>query len=122
MDQDVLMFVVMVGGVVLVTGHVVRWLRLRTLHETLREALRRGEPAPEALLARLDDTAGAGAGDGRNGLILIALGLALIGYGALADGGANLRQLAGVALFPILVGAALGLKAVMAGRRRPPGS
>lgn len=118
MDQDVLMFVAVVAGVVLVTGHIMRLLRLRTLHATLREALRRDGRVPETLLDRLDDAPSEGGGDDRNGLILLALGLALIGYGWIAEEGANLRDLAAAALFPIAVGGVLLARGLYI-RRRP---
>jgi hypothetical protein len=121
MNEDVLMFAAMVTGAVLIAGHVSRILRTRFMHRTLRDAISRDGVISPALLDRLDDQQPDGGGDDRNGLVLLALGAAMIGYGLIADAGL-LRQLTGMALFPIFVGAVLLARALRLNRRAGPRS
>jgi len=116
MNEDVLMFAAMVTGAVLIAGHVSRILRTRFLHQTLREAMRSEGALNPSLLNKLDDQQPDAGGDDRNGLVLLALGAAMIGYGLVADAGL-LRQLTGMALFPIFVGAVLLARALRLNRR-----
>jgi hypothetical protein len=117
MNEDVLMFVAMVTGVVLVAGHAARVLRTRTLHRTIREALRSPGGLPPGLLDRLDEPQSDGGGDDRNGLVLLALGAALVGYALLAADAGQVREFVGIALFPIFVGAVLLVRARYLDRR-----
>ena len=89
---------------------LLRFLRAFLLHRTLRKAIETQLPGTGALIERMSDLGGpGGAGnDDRSGLILIALGLALIGFTTIAIGGwGTQRILYGGSLFPLLVGAVL---------------
>ena len=107
MSEDVLMFIALTTGVVLVVGHVVRFLRLSSVQRTIREAMMTNNPLAGELLERIDQPDPAGSGDDRTGLILLALGAALACYGLLQGQPELIREFVGVALFPIFVGAVL---------------
>lgn len=100
----------LIGFVVLI-----RFSRGWLLHRTLRNAIERDSPTVPLLIERIEAMeAGSsllGNGD-RNGLVLVALGLALAGFALVAFGGRpdTMRILFGSALFPLLVGAALLLR------------
>jgi len=117
MDTDVLMFIAMVTGVVLVAGHVSRVLRTRHLHTTLREAIRTDSAATAALLDKLDNRSDDRGDDDRIGLVLLSLGVALVGYGWVTGEGEQAREFAGLALFPIFVGGPLLARALYLNRR-----
>jgi hypothetical protein len=53
-------------------------------------------------------------------LVLIALGAALFCYGLIQGGEENIRQLSGLALFPLFVGAALLGRFIYSNRSRKP--
>ena len=89
---------------------LLRFMRAFLLHRTLRRAIDKQLPEAGMLVERMGEIDGRrGAGnDDRSGLILIALGLALIGFTTIAIGGwATQRILYGGSLFPLLVGAVL---------------
>ena len=60
------------------------------------------------LLDRIDEEKPAsGNGDDRIGVVLVAIGLAVLGYGLITGDPDDIRNMAGIALFPLLVGGAL---------------
>jgi hypothetical protein len=70
--------------------------------------LLRGATLTPELLAGMDEPAQHRAlGDDRIGLILVAIALAMIGFGLLMNSHDNLRAMTGIALFPLFVGIAL---------------
>lgn len=89
---------------------LLRFFRAYLLHRTLRKAIETQLPGANGLIERISELGGPGGvgNDDRNGMILIALGLGLIGFTLIAIGGwGTQRILLGGSLFPLLVGAVL---------------
>ena len=107
MSEDVLMAIAFTAGIVMIVGHLVRLARTTAIQKTIREAIRTDSPLTADLLDRIDQAQPASTGDDRTGLILLALGAALLCYGLIQGRPEDIRELSGVALFPIFVGAAL---------------
>ena len=107
MSEDVLMAIAFTAGIVMIVGHLVRLARTTAIQKTIREAIRSDSPLTADLLDRIDQAQPASTGDDRTGLILLALGAALLCYGLIQGRPEDIRELSGVALFPIFVGAAL---------------
>lgn len=107
MSEDVLMAIAFTAGIVMIVGHLVRLARTTAIQKTIREAIRTDSPLTADLLDRIDQAQPASTGDDRTGLILVALGAALLCYGLIQGRPEDIRELSGVALFPIFVGAAL---------------
>lgn len=85
-------------------------LKARMIHRTLREAISRDSAVAEGLIERLergDQLRAEMGGDDRNGLVLVAIGVALGGFALIVNEPEWLRYQLGAALFPILVGLAL---------------
>ena len=101
-------------AIIVLIGFVqlLRLLHAWMLHRTLREAIKSDAPVAAPLVDKIDkkmERQGELPGDDRNGLVLIALGLALAGF-ALIQQDANMRMTLGAALFPLFVGLALLLR------------
>jgi hypothetical protein len=81
------------------------------LHRTLRDAIKRDSATAAGLVDKIDRSGGDDVqrlgGDDRNGLVLIAIGLALLGFALVVDDPEWLRYGLGASLFPMLVGFAL---------------
>ena len=96
----------LVGFVVLV-----RFFRAWLLHSTLRRAIERDSSAAPALIDRIgamESGRNPLGNDDRNGMVLIALALAMSGFAIIAiDDQGVIRLVLGGALFPLLVGAVL---------------
>ena len=107
MSEDVLMMIAMVAGIVLIVGHVARVLRTSALQRTIREAIHKNSDCTPALLDKIEDQQSSGSGDDRTGLVLIALGAALFGYALVRGNAQEFREIAGIAFFPVFVGAVL---------------
>lgn len=98
-------------GILLLVGliQVLRLIHAALLHLTLRKAISINAPIARDLVDKIDqrmDRQGELPGDDRNGLVLIALGLAIAGYGLIQQDD-TLRSMLGAALFPLFVGIAL---------------
>lgn len=117
MNQDVMMFIAMVTGIVLVAGQVARVMRARHIHITLREALRSQSDTVTSILDKLDDRKTDRGDDDRLGLVLLSLGAAFIGYAFVAADGQQAREIVGLALFPIFVGGPLLVRALYVNAR-----
>ena len=112
MEADIAGFI-MVGLVTaFVAGQVFRTLRTYSAQKTLREAITRGVPVTPEMLVEAEKSAEPGANDLRNGMVLIALALAIAGFG-LIEGGSSIKETMGIALFPLFVGVALLLRVRM---------
>ena len=108
MEADIVISIAVVTGVVLIINQLGRIARSRMLHKTVREALSRDSNLTPELLASIEEQQPArGGGDGRTGLVLLALGWAVLGFGALTGDVEDFRNVAGIALFPLFVGTAL---------------
>ena len=89
---------------------LLRFLRAFLLHRTLRKAIDAQLPDADKLIERIGDLRGPGNtnNDDRNGMILVALAVGLIGFTLIAvDQWSDQRVMLGGALFPLLVGAVL---------------
>lgn len=106
MEFDVLIFGVLTAGAVLIVNQLGRIVRARMLHRTIREAISRDSAAVPALLQGIEEKA-APAQDDRTGVVLIALGAAIFLFGVVQGDADDIRSMAGIALFPFLVGVVL---------------
>lgn len=106
MEFDVLIFGVLTAGAVLIVNQFARILRARMLHRTIREAISRDSSAVPALLQGIEEKP-APSQDDRTGLVLIALGAAIFLFGVVQGDAEDIRNMGGIALFPLLVGIVL---------------
>lgn len=80
------------------------------LHRTLNKAIERDSSVVTGLVERIDGRQARQAGTGsddRNGLVLVAAGIALAGFSLIVGDPEWERHGVGAALFPLLIGAAL---------------
>lgn len=118
MGGEVLIAGLIFAAAVLMLGQIVRLFRTGMQQRTIREAISRDSPAVPELLAMLEaKTPPVAMTDSRIAFVLIALGIALVLAVALQGNMNDLREVGGLALFPILVGAALLLHNRLARRR-----
>lgn len=116
MEADIAGFI-MVGLVTaFVAGQIFRTLRTYSVQKTLREAITRGIPITPEMLIEAEKPAEPGANDLRNGMVLIALALAIACF-SLIEGGNSIKETMGIALFPLFVGIALLLRLRLLRRR-----
>jgi hypothetical protein len=115
-NEDVLMFVAAVTGVVLIVRHLSGLARARMLQRTIQLAIKHDSGLTPALLERIDEQTSHG-GDDRTALILLALGAALFCYAFVQGDRELVREMSGIALFPIFVGAVLLARALILNRR-----
>ncbi|HEV2866750.1 MAG TPA: hypothetical protein VGX37_09555 [Allosphingosinicella sp.] len=105
------MFSDMAVGIILLCGfvYVIRLIQAWLLHRTLREAIGRDSPMSPVLIDKIGQSEGGGddSGDDRNGLVLIAVGLAILGMALIVNDPDWIRYGIGASLFPILVGLVL---------------
>jgi hypothetical protein len=116
MEFDVLIFGVLSAGAVLIVNQLARIIRARILHGTIREAIARDSQALPGLLQGIEEKA-APAQDDRTGLVLIALGAAIFLFGVVQGDADDIRSMAGIALFPFLVGVVLFGRFLYIGRK-----
>lgn len=107
MEADIAITIALVTGVVLIINQLSAIFRAVMIQRTVREALKKDSPLATQLLDKISEERPASGGDDRTGLVLIALALAVVGFGALNGDAAEMRRLAGIALFPLFVGVAL---------------
>jgi hypothetical protein len=103
------------GGLFILTGFIYffRLVQAGMLHRTLRDAIARDSAMAEGLVERIDSQNAPNEefrGDDRNGLLLLALGIATAGFTLIVNDLEWLRYGLGAALFPTLAGAALLLR------------
>ena len=106
------MIVGVAAGLFMLTGFVffLRLIQAWLTHRTIREAIARDSAIAPQLLESIDQRNPAEralGGDDRNGLVLIAIGIALIGMSLIVGDPEWERYGLGAALFPTLVGLAL---------------
>lgn len=106
------MIVGLSAGLFMLTAFVyfLRLIQAWMLHRSLREAIAKDSTLAGNLVDRIDGrdrSARELPGDDRNGLVLLAMGVALIGCALVVNDPEWLRYGLGAALFPLLVGAAL---------------
>lgn len=121
MSEDVLGIIALITGAVLIVGHLTRTRRAHLLQQTIREALRHDTDVAAALLDKIDEQPEKANSDDRTGLVLIAIGAALFGYALIRGEPQEFREIAGIALFPLFVGAVLVARHIfVAGRAERP--
>ena len=108
--------------IIILTGliQMVRLIRLTMLHMTLRRAIDAGVPISIELLDRAlgnRTIAERALSDLRNGMLLVILALACMGFGLVQGDGATLRLSLGIGIFPLLVGLLLAAWGAMTLRR-----
>lgn len=103
--NDAVIFAVLTTGAVLIMTQLARMIRTGMVHRTVRKAIDRDSPAVAQLLEGVSEEP-APTSDDRTGLVLIALAAAIFLFGVI-QGGSNVRDFGGIALFPFFVGAAL---------------
>jgi hypothetical protein len=93
--------------------YFLKLLQAWLLHRTLRNAIERDSSIAGVLVDKIDRSDWSDAGrqrlgsDDRNGLVLVAIGLAAFGFALVVNDPEWLRYGIGGALFPLLVGLAL---------------
>ena len=110
MEADIAGFITIGLVVAFIAGQVSRTLRTHSAQKTLREAISRGVPVTPEMLMEAEKAPEAGANDLRNGMVLIALALAIVGFGLIQGSTDAIKGSAGIALFPLFVGIALLLR------------
>jgi len=104
-------FILFTLGVAVTAMQLGRIIQARMIHTSLKRALTVDRNLAEMLAMKLDAVGSRPEprGDDRNGLVLVAIGLAAAGFGLIQQD-SETRTICGVALFPLLVGAALLLR------------
>ena len=110
MEADIAGFITFGLVTAFVAGQIFRTLRTYSAQKTLREAITRGVTITPEMLVEAEKTAEPGANDLRNGMVLIALALAIAGFGLIQGSTDAIKGTAGIALFPLFVGIALLLR------------
>ena len=110
MEADIAGFITIGLVVAFVAGQIFRTLRTHSAQKTLREAISRGVTITPEMLIEAEKTPEAGANDVRNGMVLIALALAVVGFGLIQGSTDAIKGTVGIALFPLFVGIALLLR------------
>ncbi|HEX2763042.1 MAG TPA: hypothetical protein VHM92_04230 [Allosphingosinicella sp.] len=121
------MIVGLSAGLFMLVGFVffLRLIQAWLLHRTLRDAIKRDSAVAGTLVDRigggdLSVSKAAASNDDRTGMVLVALGIALVGFSLIAGEPEWLRYGVGSGLFPMLVGAALLLRHYLQSRSGEP--
>jgi hypothetical protein len=117
MEADIAGFITVGAVVAFIAAQVFRTLRTYMSQRTLREAVKTGMPVSPDMLRDGERTPEAGANDLRNGMVLIALALAIAGFGLIQGSTDAIKGTAGISLFPLFVGVALLLRLWLVSRR-----
>lgn len=109
MEEDIVIAIAIATAAVLIVNQLGRILRTMMLHQTIRRGFSEGSPLAPELLDRIEaKRTGQSFADDRIGVVLIAIGLAVFGFGIIANSDPDdIRSAVGASLFPLLVGAAL---------------
>ena len=110
MEADIAGFITVGLVVAFIAGQVFKTFRTYSTQKTLREAIMRGVPVTPEMLAEAEKSPEPGANDLRSGMVLIALALAIAGFGLIQGSTDAIKGTAGMALFPLFVGIALLLR------------
>lgn len=114
--ENITMVALFVVGFFLVSRLIHAWM----MHRSIRRALEAKSDAVAPLIEKLNkpyehlgpwkgsaSTANTASNEDRNGLVLLAIGLAMAGFGLIQGEEQMIREAAGAALFPAFVGIAL---------------
>ena len=107
MEKDIIVILALTAGFILIVTQLVRLLQAMMLHRTVREALSRDSPLAPELLDRFDKPKKSNGGDDRTGLLLIALGVAMIAFAFIQGSADTIHNLTAASVFPLFVGGVL---------------
>jgi hypothetical protein len=108
MEADIAIAFALATATVLIVNQLGRVLRAMMLHRTIRKGIEHNSVLTPELFAKIEEQkASGGLGDDRIAVVLIALGLAILGFGLVAGDDGDLPNTIAIALFPLFVGAAL---------------
>lgn len=110
MEADIAIAVSIAVVACFLGAQLLRTVRTFSVQKTIREAVSRGTPISPDLFADAERNAPPGANDLRYGMVLIAIALAIAGFGLIQGSTDAIKGTAGIALFPLFVGAALLLR------------
>lgn len=110
MEADIAIAVSIAVVACFLGAQLLRTIRTFAVQKTIREAVSRGTPVSPDLFADAERSTPPGANDLRIGMVLIAIALAIAGFGMLQGTTEAVRGTAGIALFPLFVGIALLLR------------
>ena len=99
--------ILFVTGFVLFINQVGRIMRAYAMHKTIREALSRDSNLTPELLDRIEQDKSRSFGDGRIGIVLVAIAVGIIIFGLIEGDSSGIRESFQIAIFPLLVGSAL---------------
>jgi len=123
MAADIIISIAIAVAVVLIFNQLGRVIRTMILHRTIRKGMIHNSTLTPELLDRIETTKPeTGFGDDRIGLVLLAIGLAILGFGVIQGDAEDIRNTAGVALFPLFVGAVLLGRHIFLARRAASGA
>jgi hypothetical protein len=105
-QEDVLIFAVLTTGAVAIITQLARLLRSSMLHRTIRRAINANSSAVPDLLAGIEEKP-LPSSDDRTGLVLVAIGVAILLFGVIQGDADDIRNMASISVFPLLVGAVL---------------
>jgi hypothetical protein len=106
-DKDLIGAIILAAIAVLVINHLARLVQAMMLHRTVRDALSRDSAVGTELLDRLREPKSLFGSDDRLGLILIALGAAMIAFGLLQGASEVRQEVIPASVFPLFVGIVL---------------
>jgi hypothetical protein len=119
---EMIVSVAIISALALVVIQLLRLASTAIRHRTIRQVIDKDPNAAEAVISELRTPETPG-GDDRLGLILLALGIAMLGASFTAgDTGGWTDYGVGASMFPLIVGAALMLRHYMIERARRRGS
>jgi hypothetical protein len=108
MQGDIIIAIAIATAIVLIVNQFGRVLRAMMLHRTIRKGMIHGSAIAPELLDKIEEQKSTvGGGDDRIGLVLMALAAAIIGFAALSAPADDFRDVIGISLFPMFVGAVL---------------
>lgn len=110
MQADIAAFITIGAVVAFIANQILKTWRTLAKQRTLRDALSRGVTISPDLLVEAERAPEPGSNDLRNGMVLIALALAIFGFGLIQNSPDAVRGMSGIALFPLFVGVALLLR------------
>src|SRR4051812_45114144 len=108
MNPDTAMMFAVMTALVLVANQLGRVMRAMMLHRTIRKGIEHDSNLTPELFDKIEgQKASGGLGDDRIAVVLIALGLAVLGFGLVAGAAAASPNGVGMASFPFCAGAGM---------------
>jgi ABC-type phosphate transport system permease subunit len=109
MEEDIVIAIAFATAAVLIVNQLGRVFRALMLHRTIRKGIEHNNALTPELFDKIEEQKGSGGGfgDDRIAVVLLAIGLATIGFGLIQGSAENIRNMSSIALFPLFVGAAL---------------